>query len=61
MKLLGVVGNISRDLAIHPGTRIGMLGGAALHISLAAARAGCPPPRYRWPAPTSGGSPPTRA
>lgn len=42
MKLLGVVGNISRDLAIYPGMRAGMLGGAALHIALAAARAGLP-------------------
>jgi len=40
MQLLGVVGNISRDLAIYPGTRIEMLGGAALRIALAAGRAG---------------------
>ena len=42
MGLLGVVGNISRDLATYPGTRAEMLGGAALHIALAAARAGLP-------------------
>jgi sugar/nucleoside kinase (ribokinase family) len=42
MKLLGIVGNISRDLATYPGTRTEMLGGAALHIALAAARAGLP-------------------
>jgi len=40
---LGVAGNISRDLAVYPGgTRIEMLGGAALHVGLAAARAGLP-------------------
>jgi sugar/nucleoside kinase (ribokinase family) len=40
---LGVIGNISRDLAIYsgsPGTE--MLGGAALHVARAAARAGLP-------------------
>ena len=42
MGLLGVVGNISRDLATYPGTRVEMLGGAALHVALAAARAGLP-------------------
>jgi sugar/nucleoside kinase (ribokinase family) len=42
MQLLGVVGNISRDLAIYPGTRTEMLGGAALRIALAAERAGLP-------------------
>ena len=42
MELLGVVGNISRDLATYPGTRAEMLGGAALHVALAAARAGLP-------------------
>jgi len=40
---LGVIGNISRDLAIYPGgVRIQMIGGAALHIALAAAHAGLP-------------------
>jgi sugar/nucleoside kinase (ribokinase family) len=40
---LGVIGNISRDLAIYPvGNRIELLGGAALHIALAATRAGLP-------------------
>jgi sugar/nucleoside kinase (ribokinase family) len=40
---LGVIGNISRDVAIYPGGgRVRMLGGAALHIALAAARAGLP-------------------
>jgi sugar/nucleoside kinase (ribokinase family) len=40
---LGVIGNISRDLAIYPGgIRAEMLGGAALHVALAAARAGLP-------------------
>ena len=40
---LGVIGNISRDLAVYPGGRTtGLLGGAALHVSLAAARAGLP-------------------
>ena len=43
MEQLGVIGNISRDLAIYPdGTRVTMLGGAALHIAMAAARAGLP-------------------
>jgi sugar/nucleoside kinase (ribokinase family) len=40
VELLGVIGNISRDLAVYPGTRTVMLGGAALHIARAAARAG---------------------
>lgn len=41
MEQLGVIGNISRDLAVYPGgPRAEMLGGAALHIALAAARAG---------------------
>jgi sugar/nucleoside kinase (ribokinase family) len=38
--LLGVIGNISRDLAIYPSTRTELLGGAALHVALAAIRAG---------------------
>ncbi|MBO0801465.1 MAG: carbohydrate kinase family protein [Nocardiopsaceae bacterium] len=38
---LGVIGNISRDLAVYPsGRSVGLLGGAALHVSLAAARRG---------------------
>ena len=41
MKLLGVIGNISRDQAIYPGGRnVELLGGAALHVALAATRAG---------------------
>ena len=40
MELLSVIGNISRDLIVYPGTRTEMLGGAALHIALAASRAG---------------------
>jgi sugar/nucleoside kinase (ribokinase family) len=40
---LGVIGNISRDLAVHPGKgATWMLGGAALHVALAAAHAGLP-------------------
>jgi sugar/nucleoside kinase (ribokinase family) len=39
---LAVVGNISRDTAVHPHGRRTSLGGAALHIALAAARAGLP-------------------
>lgn len=42
MELLGVIGNISRDLASYLDTRVEMLGGAALHVALAAARAGLP-------------------
>lgn len=43
MEQLGVIGNISRDLAIYSGgIRAEMLGGAALHVALAAARAGLP-------------------
>ena len=43
MEQLGVIGNISRDVAIYPGgNRVKMLGGAALYIALAAARAGLP-------------------
>ncbi len=38
---LGVIGNISRDQAIYPdGRHYEFLGGAALHVALAAARAG---------------------
>ncbi len=38
---LGVIGNISRDLAVYPdGRRFELLGGAALHVARAAARAG---------------------
>ncbi|MBG0568723.1 carbohydrate kinase family protein [Actinoplanes aureus] len=40
MSRLGVIGNISRDTAEHPGQHRHLLGGAALYISLAAARAG---------------------
>jgi sugar/nucleoside kinase (ribokinase family) len=40
---LGVIGNISRDLAAYPRARTTwMLGGAALHVALAAAQAGLP-------------------
>lgn len=40
---LGVIGNISRDLTIHPdGRTIEMIGGAALYLALAATRAGLP-------------------
>jgi sugar/nucleoside kinase (ribokinase family) len=43
MGSLGVIGNISRDLAIYPnGAHFEMVGGAALHIALAAARVGLP-------------------
>ena len=39
--MLGVIGNISRDRAIYPGGRhVELLGGAALHVALAATRAG---------------------
>jgi len=39
--MLGVIGNISRDQASYPGRRpVELLGGAALHIALAATRAG---------------------
>jgi sugar/nucleoside kinase (ribokinase family) len=38
---LGVIGNISRDLALYPdGRRFEQLGGAALHVARAANRAG---------------------
>ncbi|HEY0935940.1 MAG TPA: carbohydrate kinase family protein [Trebonia sp.] len=38
---LGVIGNISRDRVIRPGGRASeLLGGAALHVALAATRAG---------------------
>lgn len=41
MEMLGVIGNISRDQAIYAGGRhIELLGGAALHVALAATRAG---------------------
>ena len=41
MEQLAVIGNISCDLAIYPGgTPVKMLGGAALHIAMAAARGG---------------------
>lgn len=40
---LGVIGNISRDLAAYPrASTTWMLGGAALHVALAATRAGLP-------------------
>jgi sugar/nucleoside kinase (ribokinase family) len=40
---LGVIGNISRDVATYPGgRRVEMLGGAALHVALAATSAGLP-------------------
>ena len=43
MEVLGVIGNISRDRAIYPGgRRVELLGGAALHVALAATRAGLP-------------------
>lgn len=41
MSDLGVIGNISRDLAVYPGGRsFELLGGAALHVARAASRAG---------------------
>ncbi len=41
MSTLGVIGNISRDLVSYPdGRRFALLGGAALHVALAASRAG---------------------
>ena len=41
MEVLGVIGNISRDQAIYPsGRHVELLGGAALHVALAATRAG---------------------
>ena len=41
METLGVIGNISRDRVIYPGRRhVELLGGAALHVALAATRAG---------------------
>jgi sugar/nucleoside kinase (ribokinase family) len=41
MEALGIIGNISRDLAVYPGDRrVELLGGAALHVGLAASRAG---------------------
>lgn len=43
MEMLGVIGNISRDQAIYPGRHyVELLGGAALHVALAATRAGLP-------------------
>jgi sugar/nucleoside kinase (ribokinase family) len=39
---LAVVGNISRDVSVYPNTRRTSLGGAALHVALAAVRAGLP-------------------
>lgn len=43
MSTLGVIGNISRDLVNYPdGRRFTLLGGAALHVALAASRAGLP-------------------
>lgn len=40
---LGVIGNISRDIAIYPdGRRHEMLGGAALHVARASSAAGLP-------------------
>jgi sugar/nucleoside kinase (ribokinase family) len=43
VEVLGVIGNISRDRAIYPGgRRVELLGGAALHVALAATRAGLP-------------------
>ena len=41
MSTLGVIGNISRDLVSYSdGRRFALLGGAALHVALAASRAG---------------------
>jgi sugar/nucleoside kinase (ribokinase family) len=41
MEALGIIGNISRDVAVYPGDhRVELLGGAALHVGLAATRAG---------------------
>jgi len=41
VEVLGVIGNISRDQAIYPsGRHVELLGGAALHVALAATRAG---------------------
>jgi sugar/nucleoside kinase (ribokinase family) len=43
VETLGVIGNISRDQAIYPdGHSVELLGGAALYVALAAARAGLP-------------------
>ena len=43
METLGVIGNISRDRAIYPdGRHVELLGGAALHVALAATQAGLP-------------------
>lgn len=41
MRTLGVIGNISRDVVSYPdGRRFALLGGAALHVALAASQAG---------------------
>jgi sugar/nucleoside kinase (ribokinase family) len=41
VSVLGVMGNISRDIAVYPGGRsFELLGGAALHVARAACRAG---------------------
>ena len=41
MRTLGVIGNISRNLVSYPdGRKFTLLGGAALHVALAASRAG---------------------
>ena len=41
MRTLGVIGNISRDIVSYPdGRHSALLGGAALHVALAASRAG---------------------
>jgi sugar/nucleoside kinase (ribokinase family) len=43
VETLGVIGNISRDRVIYPdGRNVELLGGAALHVALAATRAGLP-------------------
>jgi len=43
LETLGVIGNISRDHVIYPdGRHAELLGGAALHVALAATRAGLP-------------------
>ena len=43
MRTLGVIGNISRDLVSYPDDRkFTLLGGAGLHVALAASRAGVP-------------------
>jgi hypothetical protein len=43
VETLGVIGNISRDRVIYPdGRNVELLGGAAVHVALAATRAGLP-------------------